>query len=159
RWSGRPISRRSKNRIFYRDLRAANDMESIMKLPRRKFLRLAAGVAALPVLPQIASAQAYPTRPVRIIVGFPPGAGADTVTRIVASALSDRLGQPVIVENRPGATTNVSVQAVVTAPPDGYTILYLGASAVASSHLFNNLPFNLLRDIVPVAALIDFPQV
>jgi tripartite-type tricarboxylate transporter receptor subunit TctC len=130
-----------------------------MKLPRRKFLQLAAGASVLPAVSRVAWAQAYPSRPVRIIVGFPPGGGADSVTRIVASRLSDRLGQPVIVENRPGATTNVSVQAVVNAPPDGYTVLYLGASAVASGHLFDNLPFNLLRDIVPVAALIDFPQV
>ena len=130
-----------------------------MKLPRRKFLQLAAGTSVLLAVSRVAWAQAYPSRPVRIIVGFPPGGGADSVTRIVASRLSDRLGQPVIVENRAGATTNVSVQAVVNAPPDGYTILYLGASAVASGHLFDNLPFNLLRDIVPVAALIDFPQV
>jgi tripartite-type tricarboxylate transporter receptor subunit TctC len=131
-----------------------------MKLPhRRKFLHLVAGAAALPAVSRFAWAQTYPSRPVRIVVGFPPGGGADSVTRIVASGLSDRLGQSVIVENRPGATTNVSVQAVVNAPPDGYTLLYLGASAVTSSHLFNNLPFNLLRDIVPVAALIDFPQV
>src|SRR3954447_10201178 len=130
-----------------------------MKLPRRKFLQLAAGASMVPAVSRIAWAQAYPSRPVRIIVGFPPGGGADSVTRIVASKLSDRLGQPVIVENRAGATTNVSVQAVVNAPPDGYTVLYLGASAVASNHLFDNLPFNLFRDIVPVAGLIDFPQV
>jgi len=113
-----------------------------MKLPRRKFLQLAAGTSVLLAVSRVAWAQAYPSRPVRIIVGFPPGGGADSVTRIVASRLSDRLGQPVIVENRAGATTNVSVQAVVNAPPDGYTILYLGASAVASGHLFDNLPFN-----------------
>src|SRR5438477_8340017 len=130
-----------------------------MKLPRRQFLHLAAGTAALPAVSSIAWAQAYPSRPIRLIVGFPPGGGADSSSRIVAAQVSERLGQPVIVENRPGASTNISVQTVVSAPPDGYTVLYIGASAVASGVLFDNLPFNLLRDIVPVAGLVDFPLV
>jgi tripartite-type tricarboxylate transporter receptor subunit TctC len=131
-----------------------------VKLPhRRQFLHLAAGAATLPVVSPVARAQAYPTRPVKWIVGAPPGGGADTVARVLRSWLSERLGQPVIIENRPGGSQNIAVQAVVRSPPDGYTVLYLGASAVASGVLFDNLPFNLLRDIVPVAGLVDFPMV
>ena len=93
-----------------------------MNLPRRQFLHLAAGAAALPAVSRIAGAQAYPSRPVRWIVGFPPGGGADTVARIIGSRLSERLGQQVIIENRPGWGTNIAVQAVVNSPPDGYTL-------------------------------------
>src|SRR5882672_11221755 len=96
-----------------------------MKLPRRRFLHLAAGAAALPAATRFAWAQAYPARPVRWIIGFPPGGGADTVARIMGPWLSERLGQPVIIENRPGASTNIAVQAVVSAPPDGYTLLWM----------------------------------
>src|SRR5262249_1012499 len=97
-----------------------------MKLPRRNFLHLAAGAAALPAVSRIAGAQAYPSRPVRWIVGFPPGGGADTVARIIGSWLSERLGQQVIIENRLGWGTNIAVQAVVNSPPDGYTLLWFG---------------------------------
>jgi tripartite-type tricarboxylate transporter receptor subunit TctC len=93
-----------------------------MKLPRRQFLHLAAGAAALPAVSRIARAQTYPTRPVRWIVGFPPGSAADTVIRIMGRRLSDRLGQPFVVENKPGAATNISVQAAAKASPDGYTL-------------------------------------
>jgi len=130
----------------------------MMKLPRRQFLHLATGAAAIPAVSRIASAQTYPSRPVRWIVGFPPGGGADTVARIMAPWLSERLGQPITIENRPGASTNIAVQAVVNSPPDGYTLLFLGASAVVSMSLFQSLPFNLLRDIAPVSGLIDFPM-
>jgi tripartite-type tricarboxylate transporter receptor subunit TctC len=130
-----------------------------MKLPRRTFLQLAAGAAALPAVTRFAWAQAYPARPVRWIIGFPPGGGADTVARIMGPWLSERLGQPVIIENRPGASTNIAVQAVVNSPPDGYTLLFLGASAVVNTSLFESLPFNLQRDIAPVSGLIDFPMV
>ena len=131
-----------------------------MKLPhRRKFLHLAAGAAALPALSRIARAQAYPTRPIRWIVGFPPGGGADTVARIMGPWLSERLGQPVIIENRPGASTNIAIQAVVNSPPDGYTLLFLGASGIVNTSLFDNLPFNVLRDITPVCGLINYPMV
>src|SRR5215467_11598584 len=99
-----------------------------MKLPRRNFLHLVAGAAALPLLSRIARAQAYPTRPVRLIVGWPPGGGADTVSRIVGQWLSERLGQQVIIENRPGASTNISAQAVINSPPNGYTLLFYSAS-------------------------------
>jgi tripartite-type tricarboxylate transporter receptor subunit TctC len=130
-----------------------------MKLPRRNFLHLAAGVAALPAVSRIARAQAYPSRSVRWIIGFPPGGGADTVARIMGPWLSERLGQQVIIENRPGASSNIAVQAVVNSPPDGYTLLFLGASAVVNTILFENLPFNLHRDIAPVSGLIDYPMV
>ena len=130
-----------------------------MKLPRRRFLHLAGAAAALPAFSRIAVAQTYPTRPVRWIVGFPPGGGADIVSRIMTPWLSERLGQSVIVENRAGAGGNISVQAVVNSPPDGYTLLFIGASAAVNASLFDSLPYNLLRDIAPVSGLIDFPLV
>jgi tripartite-type tricarboxylate transporter receptor subunit TctC len=138
---------------------ATVEEETIMNLPRRGFLHLAGAAAALPAVSRIARAQTYPTRPVRWIVGFPPGGGADIVSRIMAPWLSERLGQSVIVENRPGAGGNISVQAVVNSPPDGYTLLFIGASAAVNASLFDSLPYNLLRDIAPVSGLIDFPLV
>ena len=129
-----------------------------MRLPRRRFLRLAAGAAALPAMTHTARAQAYPSKPLRWIVGFPPGGGADTVSRIMAPWLAERLGQPVVIENRPGASTNISVQAVVQSPPDGYTLLFVAASAAVNVSLFD-APFNLVRDIAPVSGLIDFSLV
>jgi tripartite-type tricarboxylate transporter receptor subunit TctC len=128
-------------------------------LHRRQFWRLAASVAALPSISSVAWSQAYPSKPLRWIVGFPPGGGADTVARIMGQWLSERLGQPVIVENRPGAATNIAVQAVVNSPPDGYTLLFLGASAIVNTSMYENLPFNLQRDIAPVSGLIDYPMV
>jgi tripartite-type tricarboxylate transporter receptor subunit TctC len=122
-------------------------------------LHLAAGAAALPVMPRLAWAQAYPTRPVRWIVGFPPGGGADTVARIAGQWLSDRLGQPVIIENKPGGGTNLSVHAVVNSPPDGYTLLLVGSPAAINATLYPSLPFNFLRDIAPVAGLVWYPLV
>jgi len=130
-----------------------------MKLPRRRFLHLVTVAAALPSLSQIAWSQTYPTRPLRWIVGFPPGGGADTVARIVGQWLSERLGQQVIIENRPGASTNIAVQAVVNAPPDGYTLLFYGASSVVNTSIFENLPFNLQRDIAPVSGLVAYPMI
>ena len=130
-----------------------------MKLPRRTFLHLAAGAAALPALSRIAGAQAYPSRPVRWIVGFPPGGGADTVARIIGSWLSERLGQQVIIENRPGWGTNIAVQAVVNSPPDGYTLLWFGLGNVLNVSMFPNLPFDLRRDIAPVCGLVAYPMV
>jgi tripartite-type tricarboxylate transporter receptor subunit TctC len=139
--------------------RSEGDLEKSVKLPRRQFLHLAAGAAALPAVSRLARAQAYPSRPLRWVVGFPPGGGADIVSRIMARWLSERLGQPVVVENKPGAASNISVQTVVNSPPDGYTLLFVPASAAVNVSLFDNLPFNLLRDIAPVSGLIDFPLV
>ena len=130
-----------------------------MKFPRRRFLHLATGAAALPAVSRIAWADTYPTRQVRWIVGYPPGGGADTVARVMVQWLSERLGQSIIIENKPGASTNISIQAVVSSPPDGYTLLFVAASAAVNVTLFDNLPFNLLRDIAPVSGLIDFPLV
>jgi len=130
-----------------------------MLLPRRRFLHLAAATIAAPALSRAARAQTYPVRPLRFVVGFPAGGGADIVSRIMAPWLSERLGQPVVVENRPGASSNLSIQAVVNSPPDGYSLLFVAASAAVNVSLFDNLTFDLLRDITPVAGLIDFPLV
>jgi tripartite-type tricarboxylate transporter receptor subunit TctC len=130
-----------------------------MKLLRRQFLHLAAGAAALPALSLVARAQAYPTRPVRLIVGWPPGGGADTVSRIVGQWLSERLGQQVIIENRPGASTNIAAQAVINSPPNGYTLLFYSASTLINTIMFPNLPFDVRRDIAPVSGLVAYPMV
>ena len=130
-----------------------------MRFPRRHILQLAAATVVTPALPQAASALDYPTRSLRWIVGFPPGGGADTVSRIMAQWLSERLGQSIVVENKPGASTNISIQTAVSAPPDGYTLLFVAASAAVNVTLFDTLAFDLLRDIAPVSGLIDFPLV
>src|SRR5215467_13831554 len=111
-----------------------------MKLPCRNFLHLTAGAAALPAVSRIARAQAYPTRPVRIIVGFPPGGGADQVARLIAPSLSERLGQQVVIENRSGAGTFLSVQAVLNSAPDGYTLLHYGGSTLMNAKISANPP-------------------
>jgi tripartite-type tricarboxylate transporter receptor subunit TctC len=130
-----------------------------MKLPRRQFLHLAAGAAALPAVSRVARAQTYPTRPVRIIVGFPAGGSGDILTRLMGQWLSDRLGQQFIIENRPGAGSNIAAEAVVKAAPDGYT-LYLSSSPNAiSATLYDNLNFNFIRDIAPVASISISPLV
>jgi tripartite-type tricarboxylate transporter receptor subunit TctC len=130
-----------------------------MRGERRQFLQRAAATAVTSVLPRPALALDYPARPLRFIVGFSAGGGSDTVTRIIAQWLSDRLGQSVVVENRPGAATNISIQAAVSAPADGYTLVFVSSSATINATLFDNLPFNLLRDIAPVSGLIEFPLV
>jgi tripartite-type tricarboxylate transporter receptor subunit TctC len=134
-------------------------MASKIKPPRREFVQLMGAALAFPSLSLTAHAQAYPIRPVRLIVGFPPGGGADTVSRIVGASLSDRLAQQVIIENRPGAGSNLATQAVLNSPPDGYTLLYYGGSAIVSKILYQNLPFDLEHDIAPVSGLVDFPMV
>jgi tripartite-type tricarboxylate transporter receptor subunit TctC len=130
-----------------------------MKLLRRQFLHLAMGAAALPAMSRTAIAQAYPTRPVRWIIGFPPGGGADIVARIMARWLSDQLGQQVIIENKPGAGMNIATQAVVNSPPDGYTLLFVGTANTVNATLYEGLTFNFLRDIAPVAGLVLYPMV
>ena len=130
-----------------------------MKLPRRHFLHLAAGAAALPALSRIAWAQAYPSRPVRIIVGFAPGGSSDITARLIGQWLSERLGQQFVIDNRPGGGTNIGTEAVVRAPPDGYTLLLATAANAVNATLYDKLNFNFIRDIAPVAGIIVFPNV
>jgi tripartite-type tricarboxylate transporter receptor subunit TctC len=131
-----------------------------MKLPRRKFFHLIAGAAALPAVARIARAQAYPTRSVRIVVGFPAGGGGDIVARLLGQWLSERLGQPFVIENRPGASSNIGTETVVRAPPDGYALLMviLPPNAI-NGMLYDNLNFNFIRDIATVANVMSVPQV
>ena len=131
-----------------------------MKLPRRRFLQIAAGAAAaLPAVSRIARAQSYPTKPVRLIIGYPPGGSADITARLTGQWLSERLGQPVVVESRPGAATNLATEAVVRAAPDGYTLLLVAPANAINATLYDKLSFDFLRDIVPVAGIIRFPNV
>ncbi len=130
-----------------------------MKFPRRRFLRVAAGAAALAAAPRIAGAQTYPTRAVRLIIGYPPGGSADLTARLVGQWLSERLGQPVVVESRPGAGTNIATEAVVHAPPDGYTLLLVAPANAINATLYEKLNHDFIRDIAPVAGLIRFPNV
>jgi tripartite-type tricarboxylate transporter receptor subunit TctC len=124
----------------------------IMKLTRRTFLHLAAGAAVLPWLPRAVRAQVYPSRPVRIVVGFPPGQTADIVARLIGQWLSDRLGQQFVIDNRPGASSNIATETVVRAPPDGYTLLSVNSSNLINATLYEKLPYNFIRDIAPVAS-------
>jgi tripartite-type tricarboxylate transporter receptor subunit TctC len=127
-----------------------------MKLPRRKFLHLAAGAAALPVVSRFAWAQTYPTRPVRLIEGFGAGGAADLVARLMGQWLSERLGQPFVVENRTGAATNIATDAVVRAAPDGYTLLLITSANAINAAMFK-LNFDFVRDIAPVAGIVHVP--
>jgi len=129
-----------------------------MKLPRRNFLHLAACAAALPTASRFAWAQAYPSRPVRIIVPYAPGGAPDIVARVMAQWLSERLAQPFVIENRPGAGGNIGTEAAVRAAPDGYTLLYVVTANAISATLFDNLKFNFIRDITPVAGIIRVPN-
>ena len=124
-----------------------------MKLPRRKFLHVAAGAAALPALPRVASALDYPTRPVHLLVGFAAGGPLDTSARLIGQWLSERLGQPFVIENRPGAGSNLATEIVVRAPPDGYTLLEASAANAWNAALYDNLSFNFIRDIALVAGV------
>ena len=125
-----------------------------MKLPRRNFLHLVAGAAALPVISRAARAQAYPTRPVRLLVGWPPGGAADVVGRLTGQLLSERLGQQFVIENRPGAGGNLAVEAALKAAPDGYTLLMIGSNNAWNVTLYDNLSFDFVRDIAPVASIV-----
>ena len=127
--------------------------ERLMNLPRRKFLHLAAGAVALPAVSRIAWAQTYPTRPVRLIVGFGSGGATDVSARIVAQRLSERLGQAFVVENRSGANTNIATEAVVRSVPDGHTLLVATSSNTVNATLYENLNFNFIRDIAPIATI------
>ena len=124
-----------------------------MKLPRRNFLHLAAGAAALPAVSRIAWAQTYPTRPVRIIVGFPAGLGPDITARLIAQLLSERFGKSFIVDNRPGAGSNIGTEIVVRAPADGYTLLLMTASNAINATVYDNLNFDFIRAVAPVASV------
>ena len=131
-----------------------------MQLPRRRFLQMAAGAAALPAVSSIARAQSYPSKPVRLIIGYPPGGSADITARLTGQWLSERLGQPVVIESRPGAATNLATEAVVRAAPDGYTLLLVAPANAINATLYDNkLSFDFLRDTVPVAGIIRFPNV
>jgi tripartite-type tricarboxylate transporter receptor subunit TctC len=130
-----------------------------MKLLRRRFLHLAAGAAALPVVSRIARAQSYPSRPVRWIVGVASGGPVDFLARLMGQRLSEQLGQPFIVENRPGAGTNIATEMVVRAAPDGYTLLMVASSSAINATLYEKLNFNFIRDIAPVASIIRTPNV
>jgi tripartite-type tricarboxylate transporter receptor subunit TctC len=130
-----------------------------MKLPRRRILHLAASAVALPALPRFAWAQSYPSRPVRIIVGTPAGGGIDIAARLIAQALSERLGQQFYVENRPGAGTNTGAELVVRAAPDGYMLFLVSAANAINATLYETLNFNFIRDIAPVASIARVPQV
>ena len=126
---------------------------------RRAFLHLAAGAVALPAVSRSARAQAYPSRPVRLIIGYTPGGSADITARLTGQWLSERLGQSVVVESRPGGGTNIATEAVVRAPPDGYTLLLVAPANAINATLYDKLGFDFLRDIVPVAGIIRFPNV
>jgi tripartite-type tricarboxylate transporter receptor subunit TctC len=131
-----------------------------MKLPRRAFLHLAAGATALPAVSRFAWAQTYPTRPVRLIVGVAAGGATDIVARLISQWLSERLGQQFVIENRPGAGSNIATEVVVRAPPDGYTLLTVGAPAAINATLYyDKLNFNFIRDIAPVAGIMRGPLV
>src|SRR6476469_1833786 len=130
-----------------------------MKLLRRQFLRLAGAAAVLPVVSRVARAQAYPARQIRLIIGYPPGGSADITARLIAQWLGDRLGQPVIVESRPGGGTNIATEAVINAPPDGYTLLLVAPANAINATLYEKRSHNFLRDIAPVAGLIRVPNV
>src|SRR5215467_11942812 len=137
----------------------AAEAEFKIKLPRRQFLHLAAGATALPAVSRIARAQAYPSRPVRIVVGLTAGSASDIVARIMGQWLSEHLGQQFVVENRPGAGTNIAAEAVVRSVPDGYTLLLAASPNAINASLYDKLSFNFIRDIAPVAAISREPNV
>jgi tripartite-type tricarboxylate transporter receptor subunit TctC len=130
-----------------------------MTLPRRRFLRLAGTAVALPAVARVAGAQAYPSRPIRWVVPYPAGGSIDLIARLIAQFLSDRVGQPVVIENRPGGGTNIATQAVANSPPDGYTLLFTASTHTINVSLNQSLPFNFLRDITMVAGLTELPLV
>jgi tripartite-type tricarboxylate transporter receptor subunit TctC len=131
----------------------------VVKLPRRKFLYLAAGAATLPIASRMAKADHYPSRPVHVLVGFPPGGGADIHARLIGQSLSERLGQQFVVENRPGASNNIATEAAVRSSPDGYTLLWITSANAINAALYEKLNFDFRRDIAPVASVVTTPGV
>jgi tripartite-type tricarboxylate transporter receptor subunit TctC len=130
-----------------------------MELPRRKFLQWTAGAAAVPAVSHKSWAQSFPSRPLRWVIGFPPGGGADIVARVVAARLSERLGQQVAIENKPGAGTNLATETVVNSPANGYTMLWVGSSNVINATLYSSLPFDFSKAIAPVSGMVLYPMV
>jgi tripartite-type tricarboxylate transporter receptor subunit TctC len=130
-----------------------------MKLPRRAFLHLAVGAAALPAVSRIAWAQAYPTRPVRIIAPTGPGGAPDIIARLLGPLLSERLGQQIVIENRAGAASNIAAEAVIKSPPDGYTLFMVGPNNAINASLYDKLNFDFVRDFAPVAGILRVPNV
>ena len=141
------------------DIDSAIFEQNTMKLPRRQFLHLTAGAAALSAVSHFAWAQAYPTRPVRLVVGFPPGGGTDITARLIGQWLSERLGQQFVIENRPGAGSNLATEGVARAAADGYTLLLASTAHAINATLYDRLNYNFLRDIAPVAGIIRVPNV
>src|SRR6476620_4545981 len=141
------------------DIAGAIFEQNTMKLPRRQFLHLAAGAAALPAVSHFAWAQAYPTRPVRLVVGFPPGGATDITARLIGQWLSERLGQQFVIENRPGAGSNIATEGVARAAADGYTLLLVSTAHAINATLYEKLNYNFLRDIAPVAGFMRVPNV
>jgi tripartite-type tricarboxylate transporter receptor subunit TctC len=137
----------------------SNKLRGIMKLPRRQFLHLAASAAATPAATRIAWAQAYPTRPVHIIVDTAPGGAPDIIARLMGPWLTERLGQPFVIENRPGGGSNIGTEAVVRALPDGYTLLLVDSTAAINATLYEKLNFVFLRGIAPIGGILRFPYV
>src|SRR3954468_7318293 len=130
-----------------------------MNFPRRQLLKLAVGASVLPAFTQLVKAENYPTRPIRLVIGYTPGGSADLTARLMGQWLSERLGQSFVVENRPGGGTNIATEAVVRAPPDGYTFLLAAPANAINASLYDKLNFNFLRDTEPVAGIIRFPNV
>jgi tripartite-type tricarboxylate transporter receptor subunit TctC len=130
-----------------------------MKLRRRQFLHLAAGAATLPAVSRIARAQAYPSRPIRLVVGFPPGGVGDILARLIGQSLSSRLGQPLIIENRPGAGGNIGAEVVVRAPADGYALFLANTANAINAALYDKLSFDFIRDTEPVGSIARAPGV
>src|SRR5437660_7776813 len=144
----RPLA--ANARVAFKSLLGGN----AMKLPhRRQFLHLATSAGALPAVSRIAEAQAYPSRPVRIVVGFAPGGPNDINARLIGQWLSERSGQQFIVDNRPGASGNIAMESVVKSTPDGYTLVMVATSSAVNATLYDNLPFNFLRDVAPVGGI------